>query len=90
MTILVSILIFAAVVTVIGAIIFVMGESLRSVTTRGRATAASATHRETAAATPPPFGGLPTLNDPVGPLGNLAPDADLSSNADSEREIYGE
>ena len=38
---------------------------------------------------PSPFGSLPTLG-PTGPLGGLAPDADIGSAATDERELYGE
>jgi hypothetical protein len=88
-TILVTIIVFAGLLTVIGAVIFVLGQALRGVTGQGRRTPPTITPRQVANR-PVPFGALPSLSDPVGPLGNLAPGADLSSNADSEREIYGE
>lgn len=81
MTILVTVLIGLAVLSVIGASILA---------------GARLFHRASAAGGPsprlesPPFGALSTLSDPVGPLGNPAPEAELSSNADSEHQIYGE
>ena len=89
MTVVVSILLFAAMFTVIGAVVFVIRESLRRVPAGGGRPARPTT-RGRAVAQAPLFGSLPTLSDPVGPLGNPAPGADLSSDATSEREIYGE
>jgi len=37
----------------------------------------------------PSFGGLPDLG-PIGALGQLAPDADISSTATNEHDLYGE
>jgi hypothetical protein len=85
----VSILLVAAVLTVIGALLFVIATSLRRISGARRPLPPAAPVRMPRD-DPPPFGALPTLSDPVGPLGNPAPGADLSSNADSEREIYGE
>ena len=89
MTIAVTILLIAAVLTVLSATIFIFAKALRRFSGDGR-TVAPTTASRSRACEPPPFGALPTLSDPVGPLGNPAPDADLSSNADSAREIYGE
>ena len=89
MTILVTILLLAGLLAAIGAVIFVLGQAFRGLTGQGRRTATTTTRRQVASK-PVPFGALPSLSDPVGPLGNPAPGADLSSNADSEREIYGE
>lgn len=89
MTIVASILIGAAVLTIIGAVLFGIGQTFRRLSTPRSAPGASPRPRATGRAARP-FGGLPTLSDPVGPLGNPALDADLSSNAESEREIYGE
>jgi hypothetical protein len=58
--------------------------------------AAASTARSSAPASsseadrPPAYGSLPTLADPVGPLGNPAPDADLGPGPGSSRDIYGE
>ena len=89
MTIAVAVLVVAGVLTVFAATIFVVARSLRRISAPV-GTGKPRTTSRTPAAGPPPFGALPTLNDPVGPLGNPALDADLSSNAESAREIYGE
>lgn len=38
----------------------------------------------------PAYGHLPTPDDPVGALGSLSPDADLSSRTMSEGDLLGE
>jgi hypothetical protein len=89
-TILASILIIAALLALIDAFSLVLRKSLRSVSASAPPSRATNSTCGPVDKRPRAFGALPSLSDPVGALGNPAPDADLSSNADSEREIYGE
>jgi hypothetical protein len=86
MVIVVSVLLLAAIVTVIAAGIHVV---LRVIRWAASSPPGPASGPERTGS-PPPYGALPTLADPVGGLGGLSPDADLSSGATSSRDLYGE
>ena len=85
MTVFVSILVLLAVLAVIVGTAHVLWRLLRLARPHNLH-ASHGRHRLSDAHAP--YGELPQLDRPVGPIGNAGPDADLSSGATSPQDIY--
>jgi hypothetical protein len=85
MVIVVSALLLATLIAVVAAIVDVV----RRVTRWALDSSAPRTPAD-GSVRPPAYGSLPSPADPVGPLGGLAPDADLGEPVASSREMHGE
>lgn len=85
MTVFVSILVLAAVLALIALVAHVLWRLLRLARPRNL----HPTHgRHRLSDTPTPYGELPRLDAPVGSIDQPGPDADLSSDARSARDVY--
>jgi hypothetical protein len=87
MVIVVSVLVIAAMVTVFMCSLVLVRRLLRWARAQGRS--ASSGRPVDRTGTPIAFGTLPSLCEPVGPLGSPAPDAEISTDATNASDIYG-
>ena len=91
----VSVIVVAALVVLLAVSVHLARKTLRWLT-RTPATCVTRPRRHpgkpsrSSTSTPPAYGHLPTPADPVGALGSLSPDADLSSGSMSESDLLGE
>jgi hypothetical protein len=94
MAVVVSVIVIASLVVLLAVIVHVVVKTVRWLAGTSTTPTSSRSRRHGSAqgpaVSPPAYGHLPTPADPVGALGSLSPDADLSSRSMRDNELLGE